>query len=285
MSRRAQEELLDLYQAELSYLRNSGAAFARMYPKVAGRLELGGDECPDPHVERLIEAFAFLTARIQHNLNEEFPEITSSLLDVLYPHYLCPVPATTVARMEVDPGQGKLTTGHLVPRHTPLFAQTREGLHCRFRTCYPVTLWPVEVAYAGFESTDRYDFLDGMPGVATVLRIRIESLGGSLRELDLRRLRFYLNGEMRAASALYELLFAHAPRVAILPEGADRATFLPRTALLPVGLGADEEVLPYPPTRTRGTGCSRSTSPRRGNSSSSTPTTWRPTAPRSTSTC
>jgi type VI secretion system protein ImpG len=247
MSRRAQEELLDLYQAELSYLRRSGAAFAEMYPKVAGRLELGGDECPDPHVERLIEAFAFLTARIQHNLNEEFPEITSSLLDVLYPHYLCPVPSTTVARMEVDPAQGKLTSGHLVPRHTPLFAQTRDGLHCRFRTCYPVTLWPVEVAYAGFESTDRYDFLEGMPQVATVLRIRVESLGGSLRELDLRRLRFYLDGEMRTATALYELLFAHATRVAILPEGAERPVLLPQPSLLPVGLGADEEVLPYPP--------------------------------------
>jgi len=247
MTRRAQEELLDLYQAELTYLRRAGAAFAEMYPKVAGRLELGGDECPDPHVERLIESFAFLTARIQHNLNEEFPEVTTSLLDVLYPHYLCPVPSTTVARLEVDPGQGKLTTGHLVPRHTPLFAQTRDGLHCRFRTCYPVTLWPVEVTYAGFESTDRYDFLDGMPQVATVLRIRIESLAGSLRDLDLRRLRFYLDGEMRTATALYELLFAHTARVAILPEGADRAVFLPNPSLLPVGFGADEEVLPYPP--------------------------------------
>lgn len=247
MSRRGREELLDLYQAELSYLRRSGAAFAEMYPKVAGRLELGGDECPDPHVERLIEAFAFLTARIQHNLNEEFPEITTSLLDVLYPHYLCPVPATTVARMEVDPGQGKLTTGHRVPRHTPLFAQTRDGLHCRFRTCYPVTLWPVEVSHAGFESTDRYDFLDGLPGVATVLRIRIETLGGSLRELDLKQLRFYLDGEMRTATTLHELLFAHAVRVAIVPEGADRGVFLPQPALRPVGFAADEEVLPYPP--------------------------------------
>ncbi len=94
MSRRGQEELLDLYQAELSYLRNVGGGLrARCTRRWPARLELGADECPDPHVERLIEAFAFLTARIQHNLNEEFPEITSSLLDVLYPHYLCPVPS------------------------------------------------------------------------------------------------------------------------------------------------------------------------------------------------
>jgi type VI secretion system protein ImpG len=247
MSRRTQEELLDLYQSELTYLRRMGAAFAESYPKVAGRLELGGDECPDPHVERLIEAFAFLTARIRLNLNEEFPEITSSLLEVLYPHYLRPVPSMTVARFDVDPGQGKLTTGHLVPRHTGLFTHTPDGLHCRFRTCYPVTLWPVEVAHAGFESTDRYDFLDRMPRVSTVLRIRIQAMSGSLKELELNRLRFYLNGEMRTASALYELLFAHTVRVALLPEGATEPVLLPKTALRPVGLGADEEVIPYPP--------------------------------------
>ena len=95
-----------------------------------------------------------------------------------------------------------------------------------------VTLWPVEVAYAGFESTDRYDFLEGMPHVATVLRIRVESLGGSLRELDLRRLRFYLDGEMRTATALYELLFAHATRVTLSGTGAAASAIERRTAAI-----------------------------------------------------
>lgn len=245
MRSHAQEELLELYQAELTYLRRMGAAFAESYPKVAGRLELGGDECGDPHVERLIESFAFLTARIQRSLGEDLPEVSGSLLDILYPHYLNPVPSTTVARFEVDPAQGKLTTGHTIDRHTPLFAQTRDGIHCRFRTCYPVTLWPLEVAYAGFESTDRYDFLDGRPEVATVLRIRLEASAGTLSELELKRLRFYLDGEMRSASSLYELLFGHVVRAAILPEGATRPVLLPEPALLPVGFGEEEDVLPY----------------------------------------
>ena len=93
MADNAQEELLRYYLAELTYLREMGSAFADQYPKVANRLELSPDESPDPHVERLLEAFAFLTARIQRNLDQQFPEITTALLELLYPHYLAPVPS------------------------------------------------------------------------------------------------------------------------------------------------------------------------------------------------
>lgn len=241
------EDLLRAYWRELTYLRTMGAAFAETYPKVAGRLELGQGPSPDPHVERLIESFAFLTARIQHNLDSEFPEIAAELLNVLHPHYLKPVPSMTVARFEVDPDRGKLTTGHLVPKHTPLFAESPNGPVCRLRTCYPVTLWPVEVASAGFESTAQFDFLDRETGVATVLRLRVEAAGGtSLSELDLGSLRFFLNGDRMLVDTLYELLFCHCRGVALLPEGSSRPVRLPPSVIQPVGFGADEEVLPYP---------------------------------------
>lgn len=244
------EELLRSYWRELSYLRRMGAAFAETYPKVAGRLELGADASPDPHVERLIESFAFLTARIQQNLDSEFPEIAVELLNILHPHYLNPVPSMTVASFQVDPDRGKLTSGHLIPKHTPLFTRAAEGeAVCRFRTCYPVTLWPVEVAYAGFESPAGFEFLDNAPDVASVLRLRIESRAGSLAELGLDRLRFYLDGDRLLVDALYEALFSQCAGVALLPEGdaARTPVRLPAEALEPVGFGRDEEVLPYPP--------------------------------------
>jgi type VI secretion system protein ImpG len=241
-------ETLRYYQRELTYLRQAGADFAAAYPKIASRLELGPDECPDPHVERLLEGFAFLAGRIQHNIESEFPEITSALLGILYPHLLEPVPSMTIARFELDPEQGKPTTGHVIRKHTPLFTEARDGQTCRFRTCYPVTLWPVEVEYAGFESTEQFDFLDDALDVATVLRLRLRGRGLTLGELALDRLRFYLHGERAGACALYELLFAHARRVALLPEGATRPTFLPDDCLRPVGFGDDEDVLPYPAT-------------------------------------
>lgn len=240
-------QFLEYYKRELTYLRKMGLAFAEQYPKVAGRLELGPDQCPDPHIERLIESFAFLTARIQYDIESEFPRLSTALLGALYPQFLSPVPSMTVARFEVDPTQGKLTSGHVIPKHTPLFAQTQQGQTCRLRTCYPVVLLPVSLNYAGFESTDKFDFLDARPNVSLVLRLRIESQTGPLEELDFNRLRFYLNGDSMLVFSLYELLFNHVVDVAILNQGSEQPVLLPQNSILPVGFGPDEDVLPYPP--------------------------------------
>ncbi len=226
----AADELLSYYHAELGYLRRAGAEFARRHPKAAARLELGPEECPDPHVERLIESVAFLTGRIRRELDHELPEVAAALLEVLYPHFLRPVPSMTVARFEADPRQGKLTTGHVVPRHTPLFAHGTDGAACRFRTCYPVTLWPLKVAHAALESADRYDWLDG-GRVAAVLRLEIHAAGAGLHELEgFDRLRFYLGHDFRTGAMLYERLFSALAGVALVPEGDGAPVFLPPAA-------------------------------------------------------
>jgi type VI secretion system protein ImpG len=241
MSTRDADELLAYYQAELGYLREAGVEFAHRYPKVARRLELGLDESPDPHVERLIESFAFLTARIQRSIDDEFPEAAAALLGILYPHFLSPVPSISVASFEVDPLQGKLTTGHPIREHTPLFAKTAQGLPCRFRTCYPVTLWPLSVDYAGFEAHDR---LRVPPSVQTVLRIRLSDPGDPLCQPD--RLRFYINAEMRSAAMLFELIFGNLVG-ALVVSGDDGAPVeLPADAIRLVGFGRGDEVVPYP---------------------------------------
>lgn len=241
------EELLRYYKSELTYLRRMGSAFAELYPRVAARLELGTDECADPQVERLLESFAFLTARLQHDIDSEFPEITNALLGVLYPQFNSPVPSMTIARFDVDPEQGKLTTGHLVNKQTQLFAYTSQGLPCRFRTCYPVTLWPLAVSEAGFEDTKQFDFLDADTRVASILRLKLTCLTGTLQELSLKQLRFYLNGDPMLVNALYELLFSNVRHVAILPENGVHPVYLPPGSIKPVGFGLDEDVLPYPP--------------------------------------
>jgi type VI secretion system protein ImpG len=247
MADSSQEELLRYYLSELTYLREMGAAFADQYPKVANRLELSLDESPDPHVERLLESFAFLTARIQRNLDQQFPEITSALLDILYPHYLNPVPSMTVVQLEPDPEQGLLTTGYEIPRHTPLYAEAHgaDELAARFRTCYPVTLWPLEVSHGGLESSNQYNFLDGRSDVVSVVRIRVEARGISLGEMELDRLRFYINRELKAATDLHELIFAQLSGVMLLTDGSDQPIDLGLDAVRPVGFGADEAVLPH----------------------------------------
>jgi type VI secretion system protein ImpG len=240
------EALLTYYKNELTYLRQMGAMFATRYPKVASRLALGADECPDPQVERLLEAFAFLTARLQHDIDDALPDMASALLSVLYPQYLAPLPSLAVARFEVDPAQSKLTTGHLIRQHTPLFAQSHQGQTCRFRTCYPVTLWPVDVTYAGFEARERFACLDTATNVAMVLRLRLSCLNDTLPTLALKRLRLYLHGDPTVTHALYELLFGHVVRVVLLPDSGAPPLFLPENAIAPVGFGPEDAILPAP---------------------------------------
>jgi len=237
-------DFLRYYLEELSYLREMGEQFARSYPKVASRLELQPGECPDPHVERLLESFAFLTARIQSDLDSDFPEIAAELLDVLYPHYLRPVPSMAVARFEFDPERAKLTTGFDIPKHTPLFTVAEQGAVCRMRTAYPVTLWPVRVTHAEIEVPERFDFLGS--DVASVLRIRLESLADPFEVLGVDRLRFYLHGDPVLVSRLYELLLRDTIRVAVVPHDAKSHSYLPKSAVAPVGFEEDEEVIPYP---------------------------------------
>lgn len=240
------EELLRYYWQELTYLRKMGDVFARRYPKVAARLELEPEQSADPHVERLIESFAFLTGRIQRDLDADFPEIAAELLNILYPQLLLPIPSLSIARFDVDPDRGKLTTGFRVEPETQLFATARHGRVCRFRTCYPVELWPLEVTEATFERPESYSFLDQAGDVTTVLRLRLESQADPLIDLEISRLRFYLNGDPILIGRLYELIFNHTLRVAVRSDGQTSPTYLPANAILPVGFGVDDTVLPYP---------------------------------------
>ncbi|MBI4389655.1 MAG: type VI secretion system baseplate subunit TssF, partial [Nitrospinae bacterium] len=125
--------------------------------------------------------------------------------------------------------------------------QTRQGEICRFRTCYPVTLWPVKVAYAGYESTDQFDFLDTASNIATVLRLKLECTGESFAGTGLKRLRFFLGGEGAVPYVLYEQLFCHTLDVAILPENGGKPVYLPKDSIAPVGFAPGEDVLPYSP--------------------------------------
>ncbi len=119
------EELLEYYERELTYLRQMGGEFARKYPKVAGRLLLDPDRCDDPHVNRLLEGFAFLAARVHRRIDDDFPEISESLTRIIHPGYLRPIPSMTIVECQPDPAQGKKTAGMRIPRGTPLVTKTR----------------------------------------------------------------------------------------------------------------------------------------------------------------
>jgi type VI secretion system protein ImpG len=243
MSDRPPQGLLDYYNAELTYLHTVGSEFAAAHPQVAARLRLGAHECADPHVERLIESFAFLTARLQRTLDLEVPGISSALLEVLYPNYLDPVPPMSVAEFEVDPSQGRLSSGYQVPSGTPLFAEMGAGEVCRFRTTYPVSLQPLRVVEAKVEAAAEY----GLHSAVQVVRVRLEGVGVPISEVRPSTLRFYLADETTAPQ-LYELLFGHLLGVVLMPEkgGPGASVPLARGSVRPVGLEPEDGVLPCP---------------------------------------
>lgn len=242
------DDLLDYYQRELAYLRHEGAAFATRYPRVAARLDVSGAESPDPHVERLLESFAFLTARIQRTLDAEFPQIPAALLGILYPHLTAPVPSMAVAQFMVDPGQARSAAGFTLPDDTPLYAAAADGVTCRFRTGYPVELWPITVTDAAIQPSAAFAFLDHRPDVGAVLRLTLRGLGKqTFADMAPQRLRIHLHAGPIVGGGLYELLLNGVRAVAVRPVGAARpARELPAACIRPVGFAPDEDVLPWP---------------------------------------
>src|SRR5215218_7173710 len=146
------DELLGYYERELIFLRRMGADFARRYPKVASRLLLDEEKVEDPHVERMIEAFAFLTGRVSLKLDDQLPEITESFLNVLYPHYLAPIPSMAIAQFVYGSPNDKLTSVQKIQKGAKLYSRPVDGTPCRFQTAYDAQLFPLEIISAALES-------------------------------------------------------------------------------------------------------------------------------------
>jgi len=243
------DDLLHYYERELGYLRRAGAEFAGRYPKVASRLGLEATKCDDPHVERLLEGFSFLAARVHRKLDEDFPEISEALLSVIYPQYVRPIPSMALVQFHLDPEQGKLTDGLVVPRETVLYTQPVAGTPCRFQTCYDTTLWPMSVTEAEWCPPHQLKPPIRARDAVGAIRIRFECPPGvKLHELELDRLRLHISAEATAAYTLYEILCNNA-RSIIVRNTSDHGRTRDLTgefALRPVGFADEEGLLPYP---------------------------------------
>lgn len=243
--------LLDRYTAELEHLRSTGAEFARDFPKIAGRLGLGGFECADPYVERLLEGFAFLAARIQLRFDDGFPLVAESLLSVLAPHLLAPVPAMGVARFVPDPANPALASGPRVPRGTILSAHAPAGEETapRFATAAACDLLPFSLGEAAYHVRD-LPLKDPPAGVEwrSALRLRLNPLGQAAWDrLACDRLRVQILGADETAWSLAELLLSSARAVVVDSADGRRLLRLGGDAVVMPGLGDDEALLPVAP--------------------------------------
>ncbi len=244
------DETYRYYEQELTFFRQMAAEFTDKYPKVAARLLLdGAKESADPHVERLIESFALLAARVRGKIDDEFPEIVESLLNMLYPHYLRPVPPMAIAQFQYEPQQAAATEPAAVPAGSMLHSKPVHGQECSFRTVYPVLLWPLKLTHASLVSASAAQATGAPPEASHALRLHIETLGSvPLAVLKIPSLRFFLSGDSTQHYLLYELLFVHSMQVHVRPRGGtakSEPVVLGADAIRPVGFEPQEGLLPY----------------------------------------
>jgi type VI secretion system protein ImpG len=263
------DEYLGYYERELVFLRQMGADFARRYPKIASRLLLDEEKVEDPHVERMIEAFAYLTGRVSLKLDDELPEVTDAFFNVLYPHYLAPIPSMAVVQFAFGSPNDKLTGIQRIDAGSRLNSRPVDGSPCRFRTSYDVDLLPIEVESASLESDAP---VDGRGKYSECrLRIALRCFGNSkLSELKYgsdgspaKSLRFFIDGDPQLVHPLYEMIFNRAVSVEIKHRDApigtetiksmvnidlrppDKVVMPAGDAIRAVGFRDDESLLPY----------------------------------------
>ncbi len=246
--------LLRHYENELAFMRDMGAEFAQAYPKIASRLGMEGVEVLDPYVERLLEGVAFLSARVQLELEMQFPVFTSHLLEIVYPHYLAPTPSMMIAQFAPDLANAGMKKGYVIPRHTTLRSRLLDGEQtaCEFRTAHDVTMWPIEISEAEYIES-RGGLVAAGVGSDTParagIRLRLKRMDGDpISELSMDELTLYLDRQSGRSWQLHELLSTQT--VGLSGRSANRredwTLSLPQGSLSPVGLTAEEALLPTP---------------------------------------
>jgi len=242
------EELLPYYERELGFLRRYSREFSERYPKIAGNLLMGGEVCEDPHIERMIQSFALLNSRVAKRLDDDYPELTEALFEVLYPHYLRPFPSCSIARMDFSASAAQLTTASTMARGTELDTRAVKGVACTFRTAYPVTIAPLALSHAAFHPIlDAPEAVMPPPGVSASIAIGIETTAAqvTLGQLGVGALRVFIDGEPSFCAALRDTLFMRTVKAWVEPDGSGRWTPLGAIPLAPAGFREDESLIPF----------------------------------------
>ncbi|WP_288129081.1 type VI secretion system baseplate subunit TssF [Microbulbifer sp.] len=243
------EKLIDLYERELAFLQQTSSEFARMHPAAASRLQLDTDTVDDPLVARLLSGVAYMNARVQKKLNDDFPELSDAMLETLYPHYLRPIPSCAIVQFDPDED---LDAMERVDANTLLESESFQGETCRFSSCYPVDICPFKVKSASLMARP---FMapgsNDIQGANAVLKLSLSTLSKDIAfsDLDLEYLRFFLRGQQSHVNLIYDLLLSKCVKVVVANGEADPApVFLGSDIIQQVGLGPDEGLLPYPDT-------------------------------------
>lgn len=241
------EDLLPYYERELAFLRQHSREFAERYPKLAAQLLLSGEACDDPHVERMIQSFALMSARVSKKLEDSYPQFTEAFLNVLYPHYLRPFPSCSIACFEYRGGE--LSSAGSVARGTLLQSRPIKGAVCKFRTAWDLQLHAVSIAAVTFDPVASAPGEVKLPvGCNAILSVDLAWDGEVSRKAgESGKLRIYIDAEPSLASALRDALFLKVSKAYV--AGPDKHWRAAGTDLIgEVGFSPQEALIDMPET-------------------------------------
>jgi type VI secretion system protein ImpG len=219
------------FQEELSHLKDMAVEFSKAHPALAPMLS---GPTGDPDVERLLEGVAFLTALLREKLDDEFPEIIHELMQLIWPHYLRPLPSATIVAFSPKP---TLKHSLTIPAGIHVGSVPVEGTSCLFKTCYDVELHPLDILEASLVQP---------PGQAPVIKLLLELRDLKVSDWHPKGLRFFLTGDYASASDLYFLLRHHLKGIGIKPVDDGSPAYLTSEFLRPLGFSTKEALIPYP---------------------------------------
>lgn len=218
------------FRDELAFLRLQGREFADAYPELTRFLS---EQNTDPDVERLLEGFAFLTGNLRAKIEDEFPELTHGLLNMLWPNYLRPVPSMTIMQFSVIPGA--IAQPALVRQGCQLDSLPLDEVTCHFQTCHDTWVYPADIRHIAAQSGNDLSTISLDIALHAPLR---------LSELQLDKLRLFLGGDSYTA---YELYFWLSNQLSHIELEIDGKRFRQEAkALKSVGFERDDALLPYP---------------------------------------
>lgn len=236
------------FEQELASLRSEAVTFGASFPAIAKTLELSGGRSSDPHVEMLMESFAWLAGRLRYQLEVDQAVLPNALLGLLYPHLEAPLPSMLIGEIEVRPDGANFVHGATLERGRYVYATATNdvGQHvrCRFRTCYATPLWPLKITELTTIAANAYPLEAGDTRTLSIVRATVSCMGKDpIHALKMPFLRFCINAEHKQAYALYDALTTHLLRMAVRVPETGELRYLDATQLSWCGFKPEEAML------------------------------------------
>ncbi|HIP29141.1 MAG TPA: type VI secretion system baseplate subunit TssF, partial [Sulfurovum sp.] len=220
----------EYYTQELQALRILGAEFSEKNPGLSSFLARKGQ---DPDVERLLEGFSFLTGRLRQYMDEELPEVSHTLAQLLWPNYLRPLPSYSILKYDPLLNSDK---GKTVPKGEEVLAEHPENNeNCIFRTCYNTEVLPLDISDVSYHTH----------GEKSAIELTFQTTSDTpLDKLDFDKLRFYIGDHEHVSDNLFLYLMNYVDDIEIILKKETHIKKLKKEALHAVGFAEDEHILP-----------------------------------------